>query len=338
MIKNELQLKKLIKNILLKEEYQIDDFIELYSNDIDTAIHNKEQDASYPDENITKAIRKNNALLEIIFELISVDKSEKFKTFYEASKIKSKSEGNSDFYAKEDKHKKSDFKKIKIYLEKFIEKIQETKSAKDFNQALTTLKNNLSNYIPKWTILQYLFLNIKDDNEFTDLINEVAENDELWQSAKNNDETEIKTVQYLKSGQTVITQEKIIEIINKNKLNEKDKRDILSNNVSSPSFMKGIKRGEWNWLTDTIDDTAKFFFPNLSSITTDIENWFDDIGRALGKDPDSDENWLMDYLVDNPEIKKYLKKVENGDRVSEDELEDILNKLEEDRNSDENEE
>ena len=322
MIKNELQLKKIIKNILT-ERYEIVDAIEVYSNDIDAAI----EDTAPNEDTIKKAIRRNNVLLEIILILVET-KSEKFTNFYTKSKIEI-----NDNFKKEEFNRGKDLAQIKNYVENFVNEIKNTDSLKKFMKALNSLKNNLSDYKPKWTILQYLFLNINSKNDFKEYIEDVSNNDSNWQTVKNKQGVEIRTVQVLTNVFRNSMSDSIIKIINESSLDENDKKEILSNNVSSSSFMKGIKRGEWNWLTDTIDDTVKFFFPNLSSITDEIENWFDDIGRALGKDPDSNENWLIDYIKDNPEIKKYLNKLENGDDINQDEFENILKSLEDDSDS-----
>ena len=331
MIQTEQQLKKIIKETLLLSETgrQLDGVI----NDLQfgfTDTHNGNGEDTLKDANdndnpfaqkIIHAVRKNNTLLELILLLIEIPSAE-FKEFYKKSKLLSDKEAeNIAFLEKQETARKKDLNKCKNLIEIFISNIKGLKDTeqnvpKKFISYLTTLKKDLNKYVPTWHVLQYIFFNVSafvqnGDGEIDKI---------LYEFCKNNDNfktpiTKIKAFQIPNVSLSNLLKE-VKENINNTGLNEDDKQIILSDMVGCDDFSEGIERGEWGWLTGAIDTAVNFFFPDIRSITSEIEDFFEKFEKTAGGKKNLQK--LMDKLTGDVSIKGLLKKMGAGNITQED--------------------
>ena len=318
MLQSEQRLRFLIKK-LITENIELDDVIEDFEDEFDAA--SKQND---PRKAII-AIRKNNALLEIIFRLVDQESSE-FNNFYQKSGFKIEKTEREDFLGEQEKKRETDLKKIKGYINKFLGQLKKVGNEDGFRTALNTLKSDLRNYAPMWYPLQYLFMSIeRNDDRFNEYLENLAEDDSNWQKLDN------------KSGLQLLKNEKVINIngivtqINNGKLTSEEKKQLIHDKVTSRSFSKSIKKNDWSFVTDLINDVAKFFFPDLKNyLTSEIESWFEELQRAFGKDPN--EPWLEEMLLEDPDFKKLVNDAKNGNQIKKETLQKVTKNVEEKAN------
>jgi len=290
MLKNETQLRYFIKkscqNILYEQTMELDDIIGDFSNE-----YEKEDD-----ENKKKLIiRKNNVLLEIILLLIA-KKSLDFKKFYENSEFNV----DRDFLSQQDSKKNKDERKFKDLIIKFkkdLEKIGDENRDIKLIKCLNNLKNALSDYIPNWYPLQYLFYNI-----------DTAELNNLLESISLTDGKFIDNSIIPKDGACSSLLTSIIEHINKSSLEEETRREIIQDSTSS--FYESNDSGDqFRWLTRIIDDAVQFFFPDISNFSETFEKWVDNFDK--GSKGLKIKEKVKDFLENN-NIQDILKKTTGG--------------------------
>jgi hypothetical protein len=319
MIQNEKQLKKIIKETLLLTEVgkELDDVI--------TGLEKQFKNANEinNDEAAIMAVKKNNTLLELILLLVE-RQGRDFENFYKNSKlIPEDSQKVDDFWNKQKAARFADQDKLKTMIERFIKNISDqdkTKDTKSFFRELEDLKQNLNNYIPKWHVLQYIFFNI-GNNEFGEALNKFC-------NEANNFDNPISSSPGFKipiQGKVKNNLlEEVIAAINKDALSEDDKRQILSETVESDDFQSGIERGEWGWLTGAIDTAVKFFFPNIQSVTDEVEGFFNNFEKAAGGKKNLKK--VMNKLTDNVSIQTLLKKMGVGE-ISESDIQKAIDTI-----------
>jgi len=308
MLQNdEKKLKYLIKR-LITENIVIKDVIDNFEEDFEDADFEKD-----PDE-AKKAIRKNNALLEIILNLLDHE-SDKFKGFYKKSGF---TIDDVDFIESQEKKREKDKERIFKWIKDFTNSLQHSREVEGFKTALSTLKRNLGGYAPAWYPLQYLFISINESDRFDNYLNELSKNDNLWQFIK-----EKPGIQILKKDSLKI--EEIINKINSEGLTSQEKSEILKDKVTSKSFLGGVKKNDWSFITDFIDDTVGFFFPGVK-ISDELETWFGDLQKAFGKDPD--KPWLEEMLLEDPDFKKLVDDAKNGKKIKKETLEKVTDNIE----------
>lgn len=326
MIQTEQQLRKIIKKTLILNEtgIELDDVISGFQKDFQTQLSN----TTDKPKAIT-TIRKNNVLLEIILYLIENYKAEYFEKFYKNSefiKEGSNAKEKNDFLATQEKKRKNDLDAIKQFITKFLESFKTISKDQEFIESLNTLKNDLNNYIPEWYVLQYLFYNIKTDS-FNEILDKIANrNDYFYEDDTNNP---IKKYFIKKSWWTnnmMIITTVIANNINKNRLEERQKAEILSDTVRSGEFAEGIEKGDWEWLTDIIDDTVSFFFPSLRSITSEIKSFFELAEKAAGGKEAMQKK--LDELMKNNSVKSVLEGIGLGKIPSNEELKKAVDVME----------
>lgn len=307
MLLSKQQLNFLIRQ-QINENIELDDVIEDFETEFEAA---EEADDKH---DAIIAIRKNNALLEIIFLLVDQN-SKEFQKFYASSGFDIKD----GFIDEQEKKRKQDLKKIKALIKKFLDALRNAKDADGFKTALNVLKNDLKDYPPTWYPLQYLFMSITNSDRFNKYLEEIAKNDSNW------NDNQIEGLQILNSN--VIEINAIIKKINDNKLTSEEKKELIGDKVRSKSFLKGIKKNEWSFVTDFIDDVAKFFFPRMEkSITSELESWFEELQKAFGKDPN--EPWLEEMLMEDPDFKKLVLDAKNGNSIKKETLMKVTNNIE----------
>lgn len=343
MIQTEQQLKKIIKETLLLSEvgYQLDDVIDYMQNDFtdsDDELKDANTDSTSTDvdKNFAKdviiSVRKNNTLLELI--LLLLDKESKlFEEFYKKSNLlPTELEEKESFLKKQEESRKKDNDLCKSFINTFISKIKtlsdEKNVAKDFIKSLAKLKKDLNNYIPKWYVLQYLFFNMntttfEENNKVIDEAMKEFIND------KSNFIMPIPNIQAFQIPNNNFVSQKlltpIIKSINDNGLSEDDKKIILSDMVGSDDFSEGIERGEWGWLTGAIDTAVNFFFPDVRSITSEIEDFFEKFEKTVGGKKNLQK--LMDKVTGDVSIKGLLKKMGAGN-ITQKDIEKAANTIE----------
>ena len=282
MLITEANLKKLINRALLMEDPQsLGDIIADFSEDFaDAKADNAEADALL-------SIKKNNTLLQIIFDLLS-DNQYDFKNFYKKSKLVPANDSNKWFNVQNDK-KDSDNKKIAGYLKKFFEAIRKDDvTAESYEKSLKTLTDNIKSYVPKWIPLQVLFYFL-DQDDIETVISNFANDDNNFKKMSNKpflmipDETKTKVIV-----------DRIVEIINSTILDDDEKQIILSKMVKNSSFKRSVEEGNWGDVTDVMDNAWNFLMKNNSGSTSKIfggdnkmssglSNWFDETGKDFAK-------------------------------------------------------
>lgn len=310
MIQTEKQLKKIIKETLILTEAgkEIDDVIDKFSDQFENA--GKIDDSSAA----IIAVRKNNTLLELILKLVEIE-SKKFEKFYENSNLIPK-EDTEKFWDDQKNARMADRRKLEKLISDFLKSIKDrnkVKTAANFLSELKKLKNDLSNYIPKWYVLQYLFFNIGADG-FGKVLDDFCKD-------KNNFDTPIESVigfQIPKQDKLTGLLDDVKAAINKGKLTEEDKKEILSETVRSEEFSNGIERGEWGWLTGAIDTAVNFFFPDVRSITGEVEDFFNNAEKVAGGKKKVKK--IMDRLKNENSIQDLIRKMGMGE-ISEEDIE-----------------
>ncbi len=281
MLITEANLKKLINRALLMEDPQsLGDIIADFSEDFaDAKADNAEADALL-------SIKKNNTLLQIIFDLLS-DNQYDFKNFYKKSKLVPANDSNKWFNVQNDK-KDSDNKKIAGYLKKFFEAIRKDDvTAESYEKSLKTLTDNIKSYVPKWIPLQVLFYFL-DQDDIETVISNFANDDNNFKKMSDKpflmipDETKTKVIV-----------DRIVEIINSTILDDDEKQIILSKMVKNSSFKRSVEEGNWGGVTDVMDNAWNFLMTNNSGGTSKIfgdskmssglSSWFDETGKDFAK-------------------------------------------------------
>lgn len=316
MIRTEQQLRKIIKETLILNEtgIELDDVIAGFQKDF------KRQNASKDEKNAIITIRKNNLLLEIILYLVDEKEAADFKIFYKNSGFDI---DDSTFMDGQETKRKNDLNFIKVKVKKFLDQLLTLKQNENFLKALDVLKKDLNNYIPEWYVLQYLFYNINTD-KFKKILEELAKTEKYFyeDDASNPVKKYFINNAYFFGvlGEEIIP--KVVDNINASKLEEREKTEILSNTARSREFAEGIEEGDWTWLTDIVDDTVNFFFPNLRSITSEIKKFYSLAEKAAGGKEEMQKK--LDELMQNTSIKKVLEGIGLGKIPSEGELEKAL--------------
>ena len=309
MIQTEKQLKKIIKETLILTEAgkEIDDVIDKFSNQFEKA-----NEIGESNEAII-AVRKNNTLLELILLLVEIPSKEGFEDFYKNSKLIPK-ENTEKFWKDQGDARIDDKKTLRKLISDFLKKINDrssVNSAEKFLSELKNLKNGLNNYIPKWYVLQYLFFNI-DAEGFGKVL------DEFCQNSSNFDTpiTDVKGFQIPLQAKLTGLLNNVKAAINKGELTEEDKKEILGETVRSEEFSNGIERGEWGWLTGAIDTAVNFFFPDVRSITGEVEDFFNNAEKVAGGKKKVKK--IMDRLKNENSIKDLIRKMGMGEISEED--------------------
>jgi hypothetical protein len=316
MIRTEQQLRKIIKETLILNEtgIELDDVIAGFQKDF------KIQNSAGEKEKAITIIRKNNLLLEIILYLVDNKVAADFKDFYKNSGFNI---NDSTFMDGQETKRKNDLNSIKVKVKKFLDQLSTLKNNDDFLGALDVLKKDLSNYIPEWYVLQYLFYNINKD-KFKVILENLATTEKYFypDDASNPVKKYFINNAYFFGvlGGEIIP--KVVQNINKSKLEEREKTEILSDTARSREFAEGIEEGDWTWLTDIVDDTVNFFFPNLRSITTEIKKFYSLAEKAAGGKEEMQKK--LDELMQNTSIKKVLEGIGLGKIPKEDELQKAL--------------
>lgn len=307
MIQTEKQLKKIIKETLILTEAgkEIDDVIDKFSDQFENADQIKDSDAAII------AVRKNNTLLELILLLVEIE-SMQFKKFYESSDLIPK-EDTEKFWDDQRKSRIDDKTKLAKLISDFLRNIKKNDmdSAQKFLEELKKLKDNLNNYIPKWYVLQYLFFNIGAEG-FGKVLDDFCKDKNNFDTPINN----VKGFQIPKQANLTGLLDAVKKSINDNKLTEEDKKEILGETVRSEEFSNGIERGEWGWLTGAIDTAVNFFFPDVRSITGEVEYFFNNAEKVAGGKKKVKK--IMDRLKNENSIKDLIRKMGMGEISEED--------------------
>jgi len=307
MIQTEKQLKKIIKETLILTEAgkEIDDVIDKFSDQFENADQIKDSGAAII------AVRKNNTLLELILLLVEIE-SMQFKKFYESSDLIPK-EDTEKFWDDQRKSRIDDKTKLAKLISDFLRNIKKNDmdSAQKFLEELKKLKDNLNNYIPKWYVLQYLFFNIGAEG-FGKVLDDFCKDKNNFDTPINN----VKGFQIPKQANLTGLLDAVKKSINDNKLTEEDKKEILGETVRSEEFSNGIERGEWGWLTGAIDTAVNFFFPDVRSITGEVEDFFNNAEKVAGGKKKVKK--IMDRLKNENSIKDLIRKMGMGEISEED--------------------
>jgi len=308
MIQTEKQLKKIIKETLILTEAgkEIDDVIDKFSDQFENA--GKIDDS----KTAIIAVRKNNTLLELILSLVGIESME-FKKFYESSELIPK-EDTDKFWEDQKNARMADRSKLEKLISDFLKKINDrnnVNSAKKFLSELKNLKNGLNNYIPKWYVLQYLFFNIGAEG-FGKVLNEFCKTDNNFNTPIDG----VKGFQIPKAAELAKLLNDVKKSINDNRLTDEDKQEILSETVRSEEFSNGIERGEWGWLTGAIDTAVNFFFPDVRSITGEVEDFFNNAEKVAGGKKKVKK--IMDRLKNENSIQDLIRKMGMGEISRED--------------------
>lgn len=322
MIQTEQQLRKIIKKTLMLNEtgIELDDVISGFQKDFQTQLSNPDK------SNAITTIRKNNVLLEIILYLIENYKAENFEDFYKKSgfiKDSDSQEIKKNFLAEQEKKRNDDLKEITAKVKSFLNRLDEISDNVGFIKQLDTLKKDLNNYIPQWYVLQYLFYNINNKN-FNKILDEIAKKESNFYSVGEIKKYFINEAKFFGVMKDITAT--IAKNINENRLEERQKAEILSDTVRSGEFAEGIEKGDWEWLTDIIDDTVSFFFPSLRSITSEIKSFFELAEKAAGGKEAMQKK--LDELMKNNSVKSVLEGIGLGKIPSDTELEKALDVME----------
>ncbi len=314
MIHNEKQLRKIIKEVanysLLKEiNFADNNSFGMFGGNSFGGRNNKNKTrnknaikiddeiiAGNRGENLKgdggKIIKKNQLIIESIFQIMECNSSD-FTEFFKKSFSKSKIDD--DFIEAEDYKKSDDERKI----EKFLGEWQKTlnKQTNDligqYNAAYVILKDNLENYIPKWTVLWCLFKDIRKILETDNLANDIINNSSAWLEQSVGDSN--NKIFSLKDNIKEPLRQKLINIIN-------EKLQITSEDVNE----LGTDLFNGSGMGNILQTVLQFFFgDDVKDIMEDIENLLNsDIVKSLTS---AEQSEVKKEIQDSPVIQKVVK-------------------------------
>ncbi len=317
MLITENDLKKLIRHALL-ETQSLGDVIADFSDDFSEAKKSNATAAAL------LSIKKNNTLLQIIFDLLSENVHD-FRSFYTLSNL-----GNNDnkWLNEQNKIREADRKQVGKYLKTFFDKIKKNDvTAETYEKALSKLTKEIKDYIPRWIPLQVLFYFI-DESEIESVVTNFSEDDNNFSKIDNKPFLMIPI-----EAKTKGIVQRIVTIINKTKLDDDEKQNILNKMVTNSSFRKNVEEGNWSGVTSVMDNAWNFLMTNNSgstskifgnkNISSGLSDWFEETGKDFAKaakfsntkSPFSQINNISDTLsqamsaIENqsPEGKEFLK-------------------------------
>ncbi len=342
MIISEKRLKRIISETLLSEDflpgglsrqvkdddgqgYELDDVISDFENDFNDAAVNADS------KRAIIAVRKNNTLLDIILHLLE-HKPTEFANFYKNSKFKA----DADFMAIQTRKLKRDHEKMSLLLESFLKGLRASKDEAAFKTHLNKLQRDLNNYTPQWYPLQWIFYNINSPN-FLNVLEEFAQNDDNFQTF---DQQKILQIPKVNNIKRIITA--VITAINKSRLSDEDKREILGDMVREGLRTSQRSNGsDLGWFGDIIDNAYEFLMTNQSGsrsqfalkntkFSSELGNLFGDVwndknllnqGGSVGqlitsvfdKLKGEDFEGAAEEIFKSPIVKKFLDDLLNGD-------------------------
>lgn len=260
-------------------------------------------------KNDPKIFKKNQLIIESIFQIMECDSND-FVDFFKKSFTKSTI--NEDFLDLENDNKNADYKKIRTYLDAFINNLAK-KNVNDplgqYNSAYINLKVKLESYTPRWAVLWCLFKDIRAIMQTDNFANTLINNDKNW-IIEDVGDSKIYT---LRDDVKNKLKNVLIEIIN-------DKLTITKEDVNE--LGTGILGEGMGGILQTV---LQFFFgDDVIGIIEDLEKIFNSAEfQELSK---IDVKEIQEKLTQDPTIQKIEQG--NANQVKSEEVKNLKSKVE----------